>query len=401
MARRWTSLRIDVRGQLAAIALAAALAGPAVSQDTPAAADQDNRVMVVVRATWPGQDVEQTTFYVYADAAMKDRRHVFPADAGRGTAVMLLGPGEYYVMAIVDVNANKKADAGDGFGFYGVHSVSAEARPQPLRVTEGQPQTATIDIVMAMDAEGRLAPVARPTEEPGGVIGVVTGQGELTPFVLLLPAGADRQPLAAMAREDGSFEIEAAPGEYSLCAFADANGDGLIDGSDLRSRHWLAMAGEAPVKVEAGEQTDLGRIKLALLEGAVEQVPALLSGLVTGAHLRTSTRARVSLYSDRALKSLVGTTPVGADGRFCVALAPGTYYAKVTVDLEGDGALTVGDMLGFFGVADIMSGERPQPLALSSNALRADLVIPLTARLDDQGRLVAIKAADDAPENAE
>ena len=92
-----------------------------------------DRVMVVVRATWPGQDVEQTTFYVYADAAMKDRRHVFPADAGRGTAVMLLGPGEYYVMAIVDVNANKKADAGDGFGFYGVHSVSAEARPQPLR----------------------------------------------------------------------------------------------------------------------------------------------------------------------------------------------------------------------------------------------------------------------------
>ena len=62
--------------------------------------------------------------------------------------------------------------------------------------------------------------------------------------------------------------------------------------------------------------------------------------------------------------------------------------------LGGDGALGPGDMLGFYGVADLMGGDTPQPLALVAGAVRADVTIAITARIGEDGRLTAYPAPD-------
>ena len=204
--------------------------------------------------------------------------------------------------------------------------------------------------------------------------------------------------------QDGSFQLQARPGTYGVIAVADADKSGSVTDQDLVG--WKGQEnpeGPDDLTVRPGETVDAGEIALSVKEllGEADRRPAVLAGRVTGAELARAARVAVSLYSDEELKSLVTIAGVGPDARFCVALEPGTYYAKATVDLEGDGRLSAGDMLGFFGVADIMSGERPQPLALGMGELRVEVVIPLTAQLDDEGKLVAIKAANDAAEDAE
>ncbi len=124
---------------------------------------------------WPGQDLSHATFRVFADAQMTDLVDLFPSGGAGGAGLLALRAGTYYVMVIVDVNANGIADAGDGFGFYGVEDLAASSRPQPLVVGDEVADVAAIHVLMTMGEDGRLAPVPDAPSGDGTVTGRIVG----------------------------------------------------------------------------------------------------------------------------------------------------------------------------------------------------------------------------------
>ena len=94
------------------------------------------------------------------------------------------------------------------------------------------------------------------------------------------------------------------------------------------------------------------------------------------------------------MRSVVGQVQAGSGGVFVAAIEPAVYYLRANVG--PDATPGPGDMLGFFGVSDLMGGQRPEALSLRGDQVRADVHLALTARVNDEGRLVAIPAADTA-----
>ncbi len=157
---------------VALLLLVAAAAGLCQDAETPVVQGQ----VVVARAEWPDQDLSNTAFRVFADQEFRELVDVFPAGGPDGTAIMALRPGDYYIMAVVDVNGNDRVDAGDGFGFHGVNDLSSQTRPQPLTVRADALNAAVIRILMTRGEDGRLVPIpAALADTDGFVAGTVTG----------------------------------------------------------------------------------------------------------------------------------------------------------------------------------------------------------------------------------
>lgn len=358
----------------------------------------DEGLTVLLRAVWPGGDVEDTTFRVFNDPNMREPVDIFPA--AEGTAMAVLPPGEYYVMAVVDANGNNEVDAGDGFGFYGVADLSPESRPAPVTVEKAELNSATIPILMVRTEDGRLAPLPSAQQSTTGTLsGRITGAGDAgdSALVVALPVGMQTRPVVAVAAEDGSFELEAPVGTHMLVAIADADDSGTVSSGDL-----VATTGssEAPIVVETGATVALEQpLALAADNAAPEGLPALLAGRITGAQIPEGGQASVAFCTDAQLRNEALSVAAGADGRYAVVAEPGTYYVRATIDREADGALGAGDMIGFFGVADVRGDEEPAAISVTENALRSDLDIPITAQMDETGRLTAYTADDDAADD--
>ncbi len=133
-------------------------------------------------------------------------------------------------------------------------------------------------------------------------------------------------------------------------------------------------------------------------------MPALLAGRITGAEIPEGGRASVAFCTDAQLRNEAFSVAADADGRFAVVAEPGTYYVRVTVDRAADGELGAGDMLGFFGVADVLGGDEPAAVEVAQDTLRTDVEIAISAQIAEDGRLTAwpgeADAANDVPPNA-
>ncbi|MGC9320252.1 MAG: hypothetical protein ACP5KN_19620 [Armatimonadota bacterium] len=384
---------------LAAAAIVTLLACPAPCQEEAEQppAPQGEGELVIAQAVWPDQDLSNTVYRVFADQAMRQLVEAFPAGGATGAAGMVLDPGQYYLMAVVDANGNGVPDAGDGLGFYGVETLSSQARPQPLEVREGLVGTATVPILVRMTEGNRLEPLPWAVAMMRGTLsGTVTGS-DLPVVVALLPAAETGRVFAALAAGDGGFAVRAAPGMYRLVAIADADGDRQSSGGDLVAfRGW---GEEDPVEVAADQDRAAG--ELALAGGSPpEKLPPLVAGRVLHAETGEGGSITVSLCADQAMQTEVATLQAGADGRFAGTVQAATYYLRATVDQQSDDSLGPGDMLGFYGVSDLMAEERPQALSMTPHALITDVTIPITARINEEGRLTAYQpdeAADAAP----
>ncbi|MFW5866883.1 MAG: hypothetical protein ACOCX2_03640, partial [Armatimonadota bacterium] len=140
------------------LVLMAATAGLCQADEAPADGTAEAEdLMVLLRAVWPGGDLENTSFRVFKDRNMRELVELYPAPDG--TAMAVLPAGEYYVMAVVDANGNNQVDAGDGFGFHGVSDLSADSAPAPVTVAPEQLNSATIPILMKRSEDGRLVPL--------------------------------------------------------------------------------------------------------------------------------------------------------------------------------------------------------------------------------------------------
>jgi len=305
---------------------------------------------------------------------------------------MALRPGEYYVMAVVDVNGNGQADPGDGFGFYGVADLSPESRPQPFTVRDDALNAGAITILMTIGENGRLVPIAEALAAADGYVGGSVSGAVAPIFILLVPVDETGHPIALMAAEDGSYRGAAAPGQYRLCALSDANADGILGAGDPIAL--IGFGDDEPLTIAPGQERTVAPLILAPATEPPAGVPPLCYGRVTGITPPEGAVIQVAFCTDEALREQAFAVAADASGRFVAAGAPGAYYLRATVDLGGDGSLGTGDMLGFYGVADLLGGDTPQPLAMIAGAMRGDVAIPITARIDENGRLTTYTAPD-------
>lgn len=322
---------------------------------------------------------------------------IFPATDADGAALLALRPGHYWIQAVVDVNGNDVLDAGDGLGWYGVEELSREARPQPLQVTGPRLEAVVIPILVRIAEGGGLSalPWAQ-ARRPAVVSGTVTGaEGDV--IVALLAAQEDRQSIVRPLGADGSFAVKVMPGAWRLLIAAERSGDGLLGAGDLIATR--GFDGE-PLTVEPGEDQALGEIALLAGVAAPPELPAIVGGSITGAPIPEGASAQIAFCSDASMRGVVFSVDADAQGAFLTIGPAATYYLRATIDQASDGALGPGDMLGFHGVADLLGGDTPQPLELAAGALRTDLAIAITARLDETGRLVTHTAETNADTNA-
>lgn len=349
------------------------------------AGDAAAGTLVIAQAIWPDQDLSHASFHLFTDPQMKDRVDVFPSGGPAGAAFLALRPGSYYIMVVVDVNGNGQTDAGDAFGWYGVEDLAPSSRPRPLVVGDEPGQIITIPILVTRTENGGLAPLPHAPRGRGTVIGRLTGARESSCVLLRADPQARSFP-AALVNPDGSFEVVAQGGEYQLLAYGRWGQEG--------DATWQLLAPQ--VEVRADQTTDLGEVSGP---GApVADPPAVLAGVVTGAQVPEGSAIHVQVCADATMQGEVAVTRAAASGLFVIGVQPATYYLRVIVG--PDTVPGPGDMLGFYGVHSLAGEDRPQPVVLGYGTVRADLLIPIVARLAEDGSIVAVPGAQTTPTNA-
>jgi hypothetical protein len=218
-------------------------------------------------------------------------------------------------------------------------------------------------------------------------------------IVALLPVEEDAEAFATLIEGDGAFSFEVPAGSYVLFAAIDADEDGRLTAADPAGS---AGSADEPIVVEANEATELDPISLST-GWDPDGIPPLVAGRITGVEAPPGARITVAFCADAAMREQAAAVTAGPDGRFAAALEPGTYYLRATIDRAGDDVLGPGDMLGFYGVADLMSEERPAPLQVAEDALLTGIEIPISAVMTEDGRLSPWRGDDrpqqDAPAN--
>lgn len=362
--------------------------------------DVEQGEVVVAKAIWPDHDLGGAVYRVFADPNMRELVDSFPAGGSEGTGLLVLRPGEYYVMVVVDANDNNRPDVGDGLGFYGVDSISGNPRPTPLTVEKNSVATIVIPILLQLSTEGRPEPLPWALAQTRGtLVGSVTEAGDRPVVVVALPVAEDGASFATLARPDGAFALRAAPGAYRLIAIADSNGDERASAGDL-----IAMRGwgdEEPTTVTMDAELAIGELVLSAGE-VPEGLPPIVAGEVTGAKLPVGAAVKVSFCADAAMQVEVSSAQGSSDGRFAATPQAATYYLRVTVDREDDGRLGSGDMVGFYGVEDLgAEDDAPEPLPVAPDALLTGVEIPIAATIGENGRLRPYRQAPAAEPNAE
>ena len=395
------------------------LGGPVWAQD------EGLGVPVIATVVWPGADLSRAVVKVFRDAQWRELLDEVPAAEQGGLAVLMLPPGTYYLMAVVDANGNNQLDAGDGLGFYGVTDLADPGqRPQAYEVRAGAGGDAgpTIHIVAVRDENGRLRPVggtppgstpADPASAPappeGGpqpppagtrVGGQVTRPGapSCPLFVLLMGTEEGGEPVAGRVALDGSFTLHCAPGTYRLYVVGDANADRRLDAGDPVGMYgvpdWSQVTEPLPVLTLAAASGVEG-VRLAVngvvsegggvlpwgatgaaaaggLKLPLGEFPALLAGRVTIPE-GTVAAATVLVFRDVNLTQLIARAACDGEGGYAIALPAGTCYLLAALDTGPDGRIGPGDVIGFYGADPADPDAAPPPVTLGPGGLRSDL----------------------------
>ncbi|MFQ5808777.1 MAG: hypothetical protein ACE5JM_04070 [Armatimonadota bacterium] len=258
-------------------------------------------------------------------------------------------------------------------------------------------------------------------EESGAGLALVAGIAawpghDLSRAHVQLYRDAECTKLAYASRKvgrEGSYAIIVPePGIYYVRLHVDANGNGKPDSGDgigfygLKSPGELGQTPRQLTLVAGGVAVDVVIPVIATLdadgkpgplqEGAlpVHAPPMILGAVVWPEHdLRN---ARVRLFTDERLSKVAyESPPAEAGGSFAIVADPGTYYACVTVDVDGDGKFGPGDAVGYHGVTDMTdASQRPQPITIGPGHPTPHLVIPVSAVLTEGGKLQAVEVPE-------
>ena len=152
-----------------------------------------------------------------------------------------LPPGDYYLIANVDVDGDGGYSLGDGLGGYGTADITT-APPSALTVAAGPNPEITIFVSARYNADGQLEAVAEGAidlsqDSSGGISGQIRWDGKVfKEGILSISETPDfRSPVAISLNleDDGHYEVSIPPGDYYVMAVIDLDGDrksGLQDG---------------------------------------------------------------------------------------------------------------------------------------------------------------------------
>ncbi|MBM3498920.1 MAG: hypothetical protein FJX74_09645, partial [Armatimonadetes bacterium] len=401
---------------MAAAAAAAGVAGAQSLVGVP---------MITGSILWPDHDLTKAQVRLYRDRAMTDLYDIYPASAAGGAFVAIVEPGEFYLMAIADLNGNDKLDTGDGLGYFGVSVFDpATQAPRGLRVPrDGLVSDVQIPVTATIDAAGKPVPLeGAPTPvtlQPRGlsvaVRGRVADRFEFpAPVFVVLVAAADGAPVgvARVGPDADAFALEAAPGAYRLLALVDLAEDGSLGPGDRIGAYGVDDWSEAPAALsplELDGSRDLddlliapggrirpeGRVTDAAGAGEFRLDLAALPAILCAKVLQPQDGhrpAQVRISADPGLGESVGVAPVDPEtDAFVTALPAGTYYLTALVDANEDGSFGPGDLIGFHGVTDLRTGAA-QPVTLEPAAIRVGVEIAVVGRVSEEGGLSPLEA---------
>ena len=192
------------------------------------------------KVRWTGQSFKGGVIQASREAALfKEGYQTRVSEDGKFN--LQLPPGDYYLIANVDVDGDGGYGLGDGLGGYGTADITT-APPSALTVVEGTNREIIISVSARYSADGQLEAVAEGTIDlsqasSGGISGQIRWDGKVfKEGILSISETPDfRSPVAiSLNLEDsGRYEVSVPPGDYYVMAVVDLDGDrksGLRDG---------------------------------------------------------------------------------------------------------------------------------------------------------------------------
>ena len=192
------------------------------------------------KVIWEGVSFDRCVVQAYRDPTFTKAVDAVGTSPD-GSFTMLLPPGEYYLLAEVDLDGDGKYSAGDGLGAYGTDDLT-ERPPQKLELKAGSNPEVRIEISAVFTKDGQLVSLKRPQEaelpQPmlSGITGRVIWDGRKPKSALILVSKSEdfSNPILfpVQLNEDGSYSIDLPAGRYYVMAVIDSDSDGKADGGD-------------------------------------------------------------------------------------------------------------------------------------------------------------------------
>ena len=375
---------------------------------------------------WKGHDLSHTNVSVYRDDKLKDLYTSGVSRLRTGSFTLRVQPGQYYLVAYVDVDGSGKFDEGDGYGVLGIKDWSDEKQKhQSIEIGENaELKGIKIPITARLQNIGNeLKLVPDPTYQPSqyqkfrteltratsGCRGILkwTKDSEQEKVHMLILAYTDtswkfRAGMAVVDSTTHKWELRLKPGKYYLMAIIDKNYSNRLDEGDPFGFYGvedIRAKGAFPQPVLIKPNKFLEDLELQIsatyttkhqLVNKIERT-AIITGRVTPIP-QAETAVRVEVYDNSALVSPIATAQTAQDGSFRFQLLPGDYYLIANHDMDGNGRYSAGDRLGGMGTDSIITTP-PAAVVFKAGETRG-VNIKLSAHYDAEGQLVALNDAN-------
>jgi len=390
--------------------------------------EDKDKIWIGGKIIWPDHDLTRVTVDLYRDPKFKDLYSGGILLNKQGMYSLTVNePGTYYLVALVDSNANGSFDSGDGMGIYGVTEWADVAqKPRPMKLQAGMKMPGMdIQITATVNQQGLTVPLD--LLESGATTGisgkVVWPEHKFSDTILFAYSDPSWNNRIAQTnvKETGEYEISLPAGRYYLLAVVDQNKTNLLDIGDRFGVWGMTKFGMFPkaIVVSNGHisggrniliigQVGLSGRSLPLQAGDKEEVDktTLLADkiLVSGNVVWSDHDLRfgmVQAYSDPSMTVAAAQAKTDDKGKFRLLISAGDYYVMAGVDTDGDGKYTSGDGIGAYGVANAAE-QRPKKLTVSKTPEQDEINVVITAEFDSSGQLKHIseqvqQTPDDAP----
>ena len=394
-------------------------------QDLSAQENVDARRLTATisgRIIWDGHDLSHANVSAYRDDKLRELYISGIPQLGDGRFTLRVEPGQYYLVAYIDVDKSGSFNVGDGFGVFGITAWNNKTQKYQIIEIANRETIRDIEIPItarATNIDGRFNIVPESEYRPSelqqfrsdlrmatsgcrGTVTLATDDASQKPFALagrkvLILAYTDlswkyRAGIGTVSAS-GAWTLNLPPGKYYLMAIIDNNGTNRLDAGDgfgFYGVENMRKRGEfpEPVLVSSNKFTENIGITITATYQPSKRMDEANSSLLTGkVSLPGSTTAHVEVYGEAALISPIASGETATDGTFNIALPAGEYYVIVNLDADKDGKYSEGDGLGGYGTLDITTTP-PAPITLGAGE-KLNIELLLSARYDANGHLHA------------
>lgn len=222
--------------------------------------------MVSGEVMWAGRLLKGSVIQIYQDPNLVKIVKQIETDEN-GKFSLQLPPGDYYLIANVDVDGDGRYSQGDGIGAYGSNDMTS-VPPSMLTLKPEKNPDIKLYVSARYSAEGQLEAVR--TEDPndlsqntGGRISgrIIWERQAFREGILSLSETPDFESAMAIALNlegDGRYEVSAPPGGYYVMAIVDVDGNrkaGLQDGVGIYGTRYPVRGKPQLVSVFEGHTT--------------------------------------------------------------------------------------------------------------------------------------------------